>query len=139
MGLLVSARYGVLLCAIVAMAFGGCLRRHPSGTVPVDTVLKAWNEAGLQSGTVENVEPAAWNAEVCSQGFVAGLQILLCEYVSDEALALGEKRVMDVWTAESVGTGAVVHASRTLLAVTDRSAVDPSGRTIARLIKTFAK
>ena len=103
----------------------------------VDAVLKAWNAAGFDATAVENIEPGIWQAGSCSRGMVASLDVLLCEYAADEALANGEKKVMTDWQAENVPTGAIVRTSRTLLAVSDPNKVDPTGKIIAGLIKTF--
>jgi hypothetical protein len=134
----VPSRFGgLLLVALMATAVTGCRRPHVNGTVAVDTILKAWQDEGLDSTTVENVDPAAWSAGACSRGSVSGLDVLLCEYDRDDGLTGGEGKIMGEWNAESLATGAVVRSSRTLLAVADRNKADPSGKTIARLIKSF--
>jgi hypothetical protein len=115
----------------------GCRRPHVEGTVAVDTVLRAWTDQGFDSKTVESIEPDGWDAGACARGVVADLDVLLCEYATDEALSTGEQKIMRDWQEESVATGAAVRTSRTLLAIADRNNADPNGRTIARLIHTF--
>jgi hypothetical protein len=127
-------RYLVLLTAALGV---GCGRPHVKGTVAVETVLKAWTAEGFDTKGVVNLDPDNWSAGACSRGTVSGVDVLMCEYATDEALAVGEKKIMTDWAEESVGTGAAVHVSRTILAIADRNKTDPSGRTIARLIKTF--
>ena len=133
-----ARRFGFGLAVLAAVASVGCRGRpHVDGTVAVDTILKAWGAEGFATNAVANIEPDAWSAGACSRGSVAGLDVLLCEYASDETMTAGEQKMMSDWQAESVATGAAVRTSRTLLAIADRNRADPSGRTIARLIKSF--
>jgi hypothetical protein len=127
---------GCLLALTATFSFG-CGRPHVRGTIAVDTVLGAWTGEGFNTQGVVNIEPDNWSAGACSRGTVTGIDVLICEYATDEALAVGEKKIMSDWAEESVATGAVLHASRTTLAIADRNKADPNGRVIARLIKTF--
>jgi len=123
------------------MGGAGCKRRpHVEGTVAAETITKAWTADGLDTTSVVNVEAGPWSAGACSQGTVAGLDVLICEFETDEALGMGEQKISAGWDDESVPTGAIVRTtqpSRTLLAIADRAKGDPSGRTVARLAKTF--
>jgi hypothetical protein len=132
-------RFAMPYLAVLAVVAGaGCRGRpHVDGTVAVDTILKAWAAEGFVTNTVVNIEPNPWSAGACARGMVSGLDVLLCEYASDETFSAGEKKMMSDWQAESVATGAAVRTSRTLLAIADRTSADPSGKTIARLIKSF--
>lgn len=127
-----------LALAALVVAGSGCRKRsHVDGTVAVDTILAAWTAEGFATAAVANVEPDPWSAGACSRGSVAGLDVLLCEYANDETMRAGEQKVMSDWQRESVPTGAAAQTSRTLLAIADRTAADPSGKTIARLVKSF--
>ncbi len=133
-------RSGVGLWLVLVVGLCGaaaCGRPHVKGTVAVETVLKAWTAEGFSTDTLVNVEPDDWSAGACSRGTMSGLEILLCEYATDEALAAGEAKITRDWTQQSVPTGATVRSARTLLAIADRDKADPNGRTIARLLKTF--
>lgn len=125
------------LALVVTASAAGCRRPHVEGALAVDTVLRAWSEKGFDGKAVENVEPDLWSAGACSRGAVGGLDVLLCEYATDEALGVGEKKVFSDWEEEGVATGAVALKSKTLLAITDRAKADPNGRTIALLTKSF--
>ncbi|MBC8132043.1 MAG: hypothetical protein H7X95_03605 [Deltaproteobacteria bacterium] len=124
---------GVLLTATTA----ACRRPHVEGTVAVDTILKSWGEAGFDTKPVVNIEPDLWSAGACSRGPVAGLDVLICEYASDEAANVGEKKMLSDWEEASIPTGAVVRSSKTLLAIADLNKADKNGRQIARLAKLF--
>jgi len=129
----------VLVMLFLSTSVLGCRRPRVEGTVNVDSILKVWNAAGFDTEKVVNVEPDAWSAGACSRGPVAGLELLICEYSSDDATLVGEKKMMSDWEEESVPTGAVVRTSRTLLAIADRNKADPSGGTIVRLAKLFTE
>ena len=130
---------GLLLVAVVGG--GGCKRRpHVAGTVAAQTVTEAWTAEGFDTSTIVNVEADPWAAGACYQGTVSGLDVLLCEYESDESLGSGTQKINAGWDEESVPTAALVRTtqpSRTILAVADRTKSDPNGRTIARLTSTF--
>jgi hypothetical protein len=128
---------------VLAAALGGvACKRHPhvDGTVATETITNAWAADGLDVSAVVNVESEPWSAGACYQGMVSGVDVLVCEYASEEALALGEQRINALWDEESVATGAVARTtqpSRTILAVADRAKADPNGRTLSHLIKIF--
>jgi hypothetical protein len=133
----------LVIALAMAAAVGGmaCKRRpHVEGTVATETITKAWTIDGFDTTAVVNVEAEPWSAGACYQGLVSGVDVLVCEYSSDEALALGEQRINAIWDDESVATAAVARTSqpsRTILAVADRAHADPNGRTLSRLIKIF--
>jgi hypothetical protein len=139
-----AAAVGVALLALV-VAGGACKskRAHVDGTIAVDSVLAEWKLAGLATGaeaeSIKEVEPGPWSAGACSQGQVANLEVLLCEYDSDQALGKGEEQINNEWAQATAGvtTGVVVRAKRTLLAVTDHAGADKSGQTIVKLLKSF--
>jgi hypothetical protein len=134
---------GMAATLAIAAAVGGagCKRRpHVEGTVAAETITKAWTAGGFDTTAVANVEAEPWSAGACYQGMVSGVDVLVCEYASDEAMALGEQRINAIWDDESVATGAVAHTaqpSRTIVAIADRAKADPNGRAINKLIKIF--
>lgn len=132
-------RHVVMVMLFLSTSALGCRRSRVEGTVNVDSILNVWNDAGFDTEKVVNIEPDVWSAGACSRGPVAGLEVLICEYSSDDAARVGEKKMMSDWEEESVPTGAVVRTSRTLLAIADRNKADPSGRTIVRLAKLFTE
>ena len=142
-GMLRSEVRGLVATLALAVAVGGvaCKRRpHVEGTVATETITKAWTAEGFDSTAVVNVEAEPWSAGACYQGIVSGVDVLVCEYPTDEALGRGEQQLNTVWDDESVTTAALAHTtqpSRTILAVADRANADPNGRTLNRLIKIF--
>src|SRR5882672_11348448 len=88
----------LVFLSLLAVAMGtGCHRRHVAGTVSVDSVLRAWTDAGFGTEAVKEVDPEGWNAGACSQGAVAGLDVLMCEFSGDETLVKAEQLVRDSW------------------------------------------
>jgi len=129
-----------LLVGLVLMIPGlsaGCRRPHVEGTVATDTILKAWRSAGFDTQSVRNVEPDAWSAGACSRGLVSGLDVLICEYASDEAAGVGDQKINADWEQEGISTALLARTSKTVLAISDRGKADRSGKTINRLAKLF--
>jgi hypothetical protein len=127
----------LLLSACLAATALGCRRPHVEGTVSVESILKKWDQGGFDTKAVVNIESAPWSAGACSRGPVGGLDVLICEYSSDEAAAVGEKKMLADWDEETIATGAVTRNTKTVLAIADRTKADRSGRTIARLGSLF--
>lgn len=136
-----GARAALMLGAVlllIASGVSGCRRRpHVKGTVAVDDVLQTWNEIGFDTASVENVDAAPWSAGACSRGQVANLDVLMCEFASDETLARGEQQIQSELARDQVSTGLVTRTSRTLLAIADKGDVDPSGQTVMKLVQGF--
>lgn len=135
-----AARSALMLAAVLVVASGvsGCRRRpHVKGTVAVDDVLQTWNESGLDTASVENVDAAPWAAGACSRGQVANLDVLMCEYATDDSLARGEQQMQSELAREQVSTGLVTRTSRTLMAIADKRESDPTGQTIMKLVHGF--
>jgi hypothetical protein len=115
----------------------GCRRSHVAGTVSTDAALEAFGGIGYDTQGVKPIAPEAWSAGNCSEGMISGLEVVLCEYQTDEALATGEQKIQDEWNASNVDTGVVSHNGRTLLVVADQKLADPGGRIIVRLVHAF--
>jgi hypothetical protein len=128
----------LLLSSSIVGTATGCRRsHHVEGTVSTDAALQAFTDIGYDTEAVKVVEPEPWSAGACSQGTISGLDVLVCEYATDDALAKGEQKINEDWNTVNVGTGVVVHTARTLMAVADSKNADPSGRAIARLLGAF--
>jgi hypothetical protein len=127
----------VLIAAGLLVAALGCHRRHVDGTSSVDSVLSSWSAAGTNTDAVKELDGEPWSADACSRGVITGLDVLLCEFQAGDRLAVGERRVRDSWSPETVSTGVVVHNARTMLAIVDHGDADPSGRITARLLSSF--
>ncbi|MEO5769016.1 MAG: hypothetical protein ABIS92_11760 [Polyangia bacterium] len=127
----------LLLCACLSATALGCRRPHVEGTVSVESILKKWDQGGFDTKAVVNIEGDLWSAGACSRGPVGGLDVLICEYSSDEAAGVGEKKMLADWDEEGIPTGAVTRNTKTVLAIADRNKADRSGRTVARLGKLF--
>jgi len=126
-----------LLGLSLPLAAPACRHSHVSGTTGTDAVLDAFKGAGFDVTQVKVVETDAWTADHCVSGTVADLDVLICEFKTEEALAGGEKEVRHGWDTVNVDTGLVLHNGRTMLAVSDRATRDPNGRVIARLLNAF--
>lgn len=131
------------LLVFVAIATGaltpflGCRHSHVSGTASTDAVLDAFKGGGFDVTQMQLVDPDAWTADHCVSGKVSQLEVLICEFKTEQALTGGETEMRHGWDTASPDTGVIVLNGRTMLAVADRAKADPSGRAIARMLNAF--
>jgi hypothetical protein len=128
-----------LLMTVLALAVLGplgCSKAgdgdKPSGgsAGPRDAVVAAWKDAKL---TVSALTPASVAfAKDCQGGTVEGLDVMLCNFASATEAKAAEDQGLS-WIGPATGAS---HAHGAVLVVlADRRKVDPSGRTINRLMK----
>lgn len=129
-------RIAVVVAGLL-MPLLGCRHSHVSGTASTDTVLDAFKAGGFDVTQMKVVEPDVWTADHCVSGKISELEVLICEFKAEEALAGGEADIRHGWDTENVYTGVVLHNGRTMLAIADRAKRDPSGRAIGRLLNAF--
>ncbi len=121
----------------LALAAVGCGKKATEGGVRLEQVSDAFTSAGLKPDQFKPTDPSRFNAQKCVAGSVDGVDTIVCEYGSPDALALG-KKAGEQWAA-SATTAAVLGNGRTLLAVADRAHVDPNGKTIHKITQAFRK
>ena len=112
---------------------------HVPGTPHTDDVLNAWRGAGLAPEAFARLDPAPNSATYCEHGQVRGVDTLVCEYASEEALTRGTQEVKEGWERVDAHTGVALRAKRTLMVVVDRERREPSGKTISQMAKVFSK
>jgi len=110
---------------------------HVPGTLHTDEVLSAWRQAGLDPGSFTKVEPPPNSAAYCEHGQVRGVDTLLCEYASEEALLRGITQVKEGWERVDAHTGVVLRKKQTTMVTVDRERREPSGTTINQMAKVF--
>ena len=126
---------GLVLVGLVAGT--GCSKKPTEGGVRLEQVSAAFDSAGLKTNEFKPTDPSKFNAQKCVEGAVDGVDTVVCEYGSPDALALG-KKAGEQW-ASTAPTAAVLGNGRTLLAVADRAHVDPNGKTIHKITQAFTK
>jgi hypothetical protein len=124
------------LVAVAVVAFG-CSKKPTEGGVRLEQVSDAFSSAGLKPSNFQATDPGRYSAQKCLTGTVDGVDTLVCEYGSPDALELG-KKAGEQWVA-SATTAAVLGNGRTLLAVADRQHIDPNGKTIQKITQAFTK
>jgi hypothetical protein len=112
---------------------------HVQGTPHTNDVLNAWRNAGLAPEGFARVDPAPNSAAYCEHGEIRGVDTLVCEYASEEALTRGTQQVKEGWARVDAHTGVIVRAKRTTMVVVDRERREPSGKTISQMAKVFGK
>ena len=96
--------------------------------------LSAWEQAGFKPSDFKDSDPASLGATTCKQGKVTGLYVTLCEYAdpasATAAKPTGEKLVGD-------HTGVALVRAKAMMVIVDTDKIDPSGRIINKLAKSF--
>jgi hypothetical protein len=138
-----NIRTSVALASFVLAASASCKKSTPSrathvpGTPHTDEVVAAWRNSGLAPEGFAPLEPAPNGASYCEHGTVAGVDTLVCEYASDDAVAKGIQLVKEGWARVDAHTGVVLRAKRTTMSVVDRERREPSGKTIVAMVRAF--
>jgi len=129
--------HSLVLALTLLLPLPACRHSHVSGTASTDVVLSAFKDGGFDVAGMNVVQPDTFAADHCVAGRISELDVLVCEFETDEALAAAETDVRRGWDTVNVDTGVVLHNGRTMLTIADRAKRDPSGRAIARLLNAF--
>ena len=130
-------RRALLAVALLMLAAFGCSKKSSDGGVRLKQVNDAFVAAGFKLDSFHPADPDKLSAQKCVQGLLDGVDTLVCEYGSAEAVALG-KKAGEEWVAQAT-TGAVLTNGNSLLAVADRTRTDPNGKTIHKITQAFTK
>jgi hypothetical protein len=124
---------------IVIMAgalFGvGCSKSPTEGGARLEQVEKAFGKEGWKLGDFEPYDGAKMSAQKCLSGKIEGVDALVCEFGSTDAVGRG-KKATEGWVAQAV-TGVALDNGRTTLGLADRARVDPSGKIIHRISQAY--
>lgn len=113
----------------------GCHKAKTEADAQLQKVSDAFAKADLKTENFAAGDASAFHAEKCLMGKIEGVDSVVCEYGSVDALALG-KKAGEAWAA-SAATAAVLGNGRVLLAVADRAHVDPNGKAIHKITHAF--
>ena len=119
-----------LALALVACGKSGDKSAAASGAT---SVAAAWQKAGLTVSALTPDKSGAIGAD-CSTGTVSGVDVVLCTFPSAADAKAAEAKGF-AWVGQSTGTS--LSQDRMVMAVADRRAADPTGRTINTIAKTF--
>ncbi len=122
---------------IAALLLSACAKKPTEGGVRIRQVNDSLSAAGLKIDSFKAVDPGKFSAQQCSGGEIEGVDTVLCEYGSVDAMALG-KKAAETWI-DTAPTGAVLANGRTILAVAARGHVDPNGKIIHKITQAFKK
>src|SRR6476659_4967995 len=116
----------IALACLLAMA---CSKKP--GEVRLKQVNDSLVSAGFKLDSFQPADPGKFSAQKCVQGTLDGVDSVVCEYGSNEAVTMGKKAGED-WIGQAT-TGAVLTNGNTLLAVADRARADPNGKLIHKI------
>lgn len=100
-------------------------------------VLAKLHKKGLKVGEFKAAEAKRYKAKECAEGEIEGLDILLCRFEDEKAAKKAEPRLLRF--AAKALSGAVRYKEDTAMVVADNKKTDIKGKTINRLLTTFAK
>lgn len=116
---------------------GACSKSPSDGQLRLAGARSALGSAGAKVDDLKSTDPSKLSAQKCEGGTLDGLDAVLCEYGSAEAVALGKKAATD-WIGQAT-TGAALQNGLTVFAVADRNRTDPNGKTIHKLTSAYQK
>ena len=99
--------------------------------------LAALRSAGHEVGEWKDSEAPPFHARRCQAGTIDKIDAQLCEYPSADALPLG-RSAGDAWIGQAA-TGVVLQREQVLLMLADRNRVDPQGKAIAKISRSFRR
>src|SRR5260370_19544067 len=114
------------LAVVALLAAHGCSKKPTEGGVRLEQVSSAFSAAGFKTESFQPSDPSRWSALKCVGGSIDGVDTLVCEYGSADALALGKKRG-EQWAAGAT-TAAVLGNGRSLLPAPHPAHTDPPGK-----------
>lgn len=122
---------GFALLGLVALLSGGCGKSGVAGE------LAAFKDNGHNLSAFNETDAGALGAKKCQAGSIDQMAVLLCEYSSPDAAALGQGSA-ETWVGEAA-TAVVLRRGNMLFAAADRSGADQLGKTISALGKVFRR
>ncbi|MEZ4362596.1 MAG: hypothetical protein R3B48_20565 [Kofleriaceae bacterium] len=136
---MVSWRASALLCGALAAALGGCEKSASSegkaaakSDEPAE-LIAAWQKANLTVSAFTADKNSAIGS-ACQSGTVSGVDVVLCTFATAEEAKAAEAKALE-WVGAATGTA--LSKDKVLVAVVDRRAADPSGRTINAVTKAL--
>jgi len=124
------------ICVVALMALAAVACKKPAeGGVHLDDVQGAFGKADWKSSPFAPIDAAKFSAQKCVGSSIEGVDVVLCEFGSEEAKLRG-KHAVESWVAEAV-TGAALDNGRTVLGLADRARADPNGKIIHQVTKAY--
>jgi hypothetical protein len=131
---------GLLLAAAIAISLAtGCSKEEKKadgsggGSGLPSALLEGWTKASLTVSAF-TADKSGAIGPTCQSGTVSGVDVVWCSFASDTEAKAAEPKGLE-WVGGATGTALV--SGKQLLAVVDRRAADPSGRTINAVTKAF--
>ena len=121
---------------LAACVIAGCSGKS-DGKLRLAGARSALEKADVKADAWKAADATKLAAQKCEQAQVEGVDAIVCEYGSAEAVTLG-KKAGDDWVGQAV-TGIVLVNGNTVLAIADRNRTDPNGKTIHKLSQAFKK
>lgn len=122
---------GLVFGLVFALGLSGCGKSGIAGE------LEVFKEGGRKVAEFSDIDAAPLDAKKCQAGTIDGVAALLCEYKTAEAATKGQAAA-ESWFGET-STALVLHREILILALSDRSHIDPNGKAISAIAKIFRR
>ena len=99
-------------------------------------LVETLKKGGLTVGDFESTAAKPYQARACTRGEVSKLDVMACQYESEQG-AEQAKAALEQFVG-GAGTGAVRRSGNVALAVADRTKIDPRGKLVDKVLKTFS-
>jgi hypothetical protein len=124
-----------LPAALACVILSACHKQPTAGGVRLKQVSEALATAGYKVDSFQPTDASRFSAQTCSTGALGGVDSVVCEFGSAEAVSLG-KKAAEGWVAHAI-TGVVLVNGNTILALADRNRADPNGKEIHKVSKAY--
>ena len=112
-----------------------CSKKPTEGGVRLTEVEAVFGKEGWKLSEWKPADPGRFSAQKCVTGAIEGVEAIVCEFGSVEAVQRG-KKATEAWVAQAV-TGVALDNGRTTLGLADRGKVDPNGKIIHRVTAAY--
>ena len=129
--------HNLVITLALCAGLGACGKGGGTGGTAAsgrDAVVAGWNKAGLTVSAMTPDKSGAIGPD-CTTGTVSGVDVALCVFAKPEDATAAKPKGL-VWGIGAT-TGLSLAQANLVLAIADRRAADPSGRTINTIAKTF--
>lgn len=103
----------------------------------IEAELAQLRGAGHSLSEFKDSEPKDWHAQRCQSGTIDKIAATVCEYVSPEALAMGQG-AGDAWIGRAA-SGLVLRHELVLVGLADRDRADPNGKALSAIARTVRR
>jgi hypothetical protein len=123
----------ITLGLLATVGLGACGKSNQA--TGVEDIKKVFAKEGWKTDALVVQDPSRFSAQKCLAGPMEGLDVVICEYGSIEAVGQG-KAGTEAWVGQAV-TGVALENGRTVLGIADRGRADPNGKLVHKISAAY--